>query len=663
MSPPLTPEQVDQLAREGLYVLAEARKDLIYDYDITGYRRVERRDTPFGQFTVWDGSAPTEAVSPGRHPECALDCAYVTRLGGLVRGRMFTPDQVGELLRDKLILHCDGPGNGKYESMMIARKFGLRVAFEVAPWKLPLPITRPQMAAFRTAWERQVIYIRDYCRRLELALGVKVVDDPDQLWIVLAGLDIQPLDVFIERVNENFAEVNADFRQEYGFDLPLDAPRTPLQIARRAKLWEYIRGRSSELARLQTEVFRRHLRGRLVSNLEFDTEVDWKIWGEAYDIPGVNMRVALFDDEIGYRYWVGYGTRLTADLTHHAPMISVRTNQVAAGPRVVPSRAATREWYSQAVQNGAMGFFVWIQDFLGDQHDPQGYAGPCMANPDPSTHPRERWETHLEVSQQLGRTRVFQPPHAETGILVPIAACAAGQWPGVFSAYVEASRARVFARFVSSAELREDDSPLSGLRLLFVPRAIIEHSSVVSRLWRAVEAGLTLVVSDATCFTYDENGDRNERAYRLMGIDGAEARATNEPVLVTLGDETCSYSPYLPGLRLVPSDGTRVVGRFRDGEIAVVEHAVRAGKVLTFGAPILDLYAAGVRSLADEDQGRCRLLSHLHRCSTAADHSWVFDVRLENLSEVTGPHDVRLPDVDHAIEFAPFMLMHGDTMG
>ena len=93
------------------------------------------------------------------------------------------------------------------------------------------------------------------------------------------------------------------------------------------------------------------------------------------------MRTSLFEDEIGYRYWVGYGTKLTADLTHKPPMISVRTNQVAAGPRMIPTAATTRYWYNQAIQSGAGGFYLWIKDFYGDEHDPDGYAGPCMVNP------------------------------------------------------------------------------------------------------------------------------------------------------------------------------------------------------------------------------------------------------------------------------------------
>lgn len=58
---PLTSEQVDELAREGGYVVAGARGKFAHDYDVTGYRRVPRRDTAFGGFVTWDlGALPFE---------------------------------------------------------------------------------------------------------------------------------------------------------------------------------------------------------------------------------------------------------------------------------------------------------------------------------------------------------------------------------------------------------------------------------------------------------------------------------------------------------------------------------------------------------------------------------------------------------------------------
>jgi hypothetical protein len=350
----LTDEIIDRLALEGLNVVGAARGLHSYAYDITGYRRVPRLDTLFDTFLVWD-VGPAPSGEPGRHSECALDRPYYIRLGGFERGRIYGADRIGRLLREHHVVYSDGPGNGKYESAMIARKYGLRVVFEASASDLPLPLTKRQAAEFEPAWEEQVIYMRDCCKRLGDAVGLDLVDDPDNMWIGLIGIDIQPLDVFIDQTRRNYDEVNADFHADYGFDLPLEASDDPLGVARRIRLWEYIRRRYSELALLQNTVLRRHVRGLVVGNLEFDTEPDYAIWGRAYDVPGFNLRTALFEDEIGYRHWVGYGTKLSADLTHCAPMISVRTNQVGpvqgSCPRLIqlvigivkPSKAAPED--------------------------------------------------------------------------------------------------------------------------------------------------------------------------------------------------------------------------------------------------------------------------------------------------------------------------------
>lgn len=654
----LTPELFDALALEGLNVISAARGTTSYEYDITGYQRVPRRNTLRGTFQTWSPQAG-ESKPVGPHPECALDRVYTVRLGGFERGTIFGPDEIGRLLSENNVLHCDGPGNGTWESALIARKFGLWLNTEVTSWNGKLPVTTEQLASFAEHWEKQAIYVRDCCQRLSDAMGLDLLDDPENLWISLVSLDVQPLDVFIGRVLDNFDEVNADFRKEYGFDLPLEkVSDSPRDVARRIKFWEYVRRRFSEIALVQNNVLRKHVRGRIVGNLEFDTEPDYIVWGQAYDMPGFNMRTALFEDEIGYLHWVGYGVKLSADLTHSAPLISVRTNQVAAGARVIPTREATRYWYSDAIRNGAGGFYLWLQDFPGDTREPE-YFGPCMANPDLSTRPQERWETHLDISKALGTTQVFRPPVAETAILVSIPSCAAGAWLDVFSAYVETTRAGIFARFISTAELRCGADPMDGLKLLFVPRAPFEHKSVIARLRNAVEQGLILVVGDAESFQWDEDGEPNTDARRLMGILGVHAYQSQETIELHQDGKQFTVPSYRPGCMLDPAPDARVAGRFANGSAAVVEHAIGRGRVITMGSPLFDLYTSGIRELRNERPERYDVLRHWHSVSGAADHSWVFNVNLDNLKEVTGSVEPARRPQDPSVEFAPFLYVHG----
>src|SRR5581483_6888361 len=154
-----TPELIDSLAAEGLNVITAARGATSYEYDITGYRRVPRLNTPRGKFSrTWLPGTPS-SNSIGPHPECASNRTYQIRLGGFERGTLYAPDAIGRTLRENNVLHSDGPGNGKYESAMIARKYGLSLSFEVRSWDLKLPITKKQLAAFQLQWTEQVRYM------------------------------------------------------------------------------------------------------------------------------------------------------------------------------------------------------------------------------------------------------------------------------------------------------------------------------------------------------------------------------------------------------------------------------------------------------------------------------------------------------------------------
>ena len=78
-------------------------------------------------------------ASPGPRPECTLRQPSLIRLGGLERGRLYTPDQIGTMLRENGIQYSDGSGNGKCESVLIARKFGLHaIRVRVGFWYLTL---------------------------------------------------------------------------------------------------------------------------------------------------------------------------------------------------------------------------------------------------------------------------------------------------------------------------------------------------------------------------------------------------------------------------------------------------------------------------------------------------------------------------------------------
>ena len=168
-----------------------------------------------------------------------------------------------------------------------------------------------------------------------------------------------------------------------------------------------------------------------------------------------------------------------------------------------------------------------------------------------------------------------------------------------------------------------------------------------------------MIVGDAESFSYDENGLHNEEAAKLTGVEGIATRSSLEAVMVRQGNKTFSFEPYRPGHSLKPAKGTDVIASYSDGDSAFVEHRIGAGKVISCGAPLFDMYSAGIRQLEREKPSRYKLLRYWRESAGVRDDSWVFDVTLDNLSEVTGLTNSALRPVDDSVRFAPFMYVHG----
>src|SRR5205814_6692745 len=148
-------------------------------------------------------------------------------------------------------------------------------------------------------------------------------------------------------------------------------------------------------------------------------------------------------------------------------------------------------------------------------------------------------------------------------------------------------------------------------------------------------------------------------ARNLLGIQAITPRQAVEQVAVTQGGRAFRLTSYGAGFSLSPLRGATVCARFADGSPAVTENRIGAGRVITMGSPILDIYAAGVRDLSMEETARYELLRHWRAAFGAPDHSWVFDVNIENLAEVTDPIEPPLRAQHPSVEFAPFLYVHG----
>jgi hypothetical protein len=266
----------------------------------------------------------------------------------------------------------------------------------------------------------------------------------------------------------------------------------------------------------------------------------------------------------------------------------------------------------------------------------------------------------MRISKQLGQTRVFVPPKAETATLISTATCALddlGSWRRVFSSYIELCRASVWNGFVSDQELWEGSESLDSFKTIYIPLMIFEKERVAEQLIRFVSNGGTVVCADPRVFSYNLDGEDISR-YRkkLFAVDGGRPRATVDKEVELSGELSgLSVQPYGPGTALTPLQGARVLGRYADGQAAVTVNVLGKGRAFLFGAPILDIYNAGLRSFDDiqrrEDRARWAVYQQIQRATGAADHSWVWDITAKDLHRVTGWRPGRPPAPDESIRF------------
>ena len=660
----VTPEVLDRLAAQIGCTVSNAQQGAVYTYayDVAAYKRLKRRDTPFGTYQTWDyypqPNAPVEAK-----PECTLERPYRNIIEGFQRLGYFHPDEIGQLFLDHNILATDAPGNGLYESLMICKKYGLRHVFFAPTTHVKQPFTRREFEEFSGRYDDEAAYFARWLAKLEQDFYLKFRDDPDQPWIVQVEVDDEPLDVFHKAVRRDFEGVRREFFETFGYEMPLMLePATPVEKVRRIQFWWWLMDKYSAVARARTTILEKHLgRHLFTGNVHFSTIVDYEAWGEIYDVVGISPRPLLSDDPLAWKYLMGYSTRLLCDLTDQRIMTAPRVNMVAAGARIVPTPNTIKHWYSQVVQNGGDTFFIWVRDFSSLAAG-GAYTGPCLGNPDQSTLGEDRWNSVLQMSRLLGDTKIFQPPKGDTAILVPMDTGMLYGWKRVFSAYVELTKAGVWSNFISDQEIWEGKESLDEFKVVYIPVFEFAREPVVDALVEFVQGGGVLVTSDPRVLSHTLSADDlSARREGLFGIrDIRQRAASSQPVSVEWDGVKASVKAYSRGWTFRPSPGAEVVGRYPDGAPAVVRNRLGKGYACFFGPGLMDIYQLGVAEGPAEDTGRYAFFKALERASGSRDLSWIWNVNVDNIQRVTGLYPLDKPQPDESIQFRLFMYPHGD---
>lgn len=677
-----TQEKLDELWRESL-----TQDEFKLRWDSEAYQFVPRVETSFGTFKTWDIESSGTAKAVHARPECVLKQPYMTRTGGVQRGNYYLPEDFGRMFLENRVMYNDGLGNDVIESLLLSRKYGLRPYFYASDYYpriptgapgayggTPIPFLKSEMPAYAEQLRRDFQREADFIRKLETFSGMKFLFQPDQFWLVFVGIDLWPVNYMLDAARKDFDAVNREFREEHGFDLPVEANLSHSEErARRLKMWQWALAKYGAMQKLRAELFREVVAGKGIigSNVHMGATVDYERYGEAFDFPSAAIRPTMASSELEYRYYVGYACRLLNDLCDKLPQVSIRVNVPWAGSRVIPTPGAIRYWHSQAVQNGVRMFYIWLREYPSDTRPVPGfpwlqssYGGQIFGQPDQSQLPMLRWNTVMEVARKLGRANVFVPPKSQTGILVSLDTNLMGSegWKSCLSAYIELTQAGVWANFVSDQELWEGSERLDRYKVLYLPRIEFARMKVVRQIEDFLKAGGTLITADPAVFTYDDLGNPTPNLRKeIFGLESAPKRTVAGNRVTMLGAfGPATIQPYVEAFELTGAAGTEVIGTYPDGRTAAILKRHGAGRAILFGGNALDIAAIrnGYRASL-EDTGRRGLYKKVERDSGVQDLSWIWDINIDNVVQVTGEAQTPPVKIDESVRFEwyqrPFM--------
>lgn len=627
-----------------------------------GYTNLSRKDTPFGTYKVWDYHRPYKQKILTYNPEYSAGEPYITHMTGFRRGTMFGPDLIGRIFRENHITYNDGLGDGLLESLMIEKKYGLKHFFYGPDADYAPPILEKEYADFRQKVAEECRYMADWLQRLSRLYGQQFINQPDMLYSLLVYYGHDGFNFFAKRLQQDYSGINEEFKAEHGYDLPLMVtPDKPVEYARRRALWRYIHRKYGELGVIKSEEYRKGFvgQGKITGNIHFSSQVDYELWGKIFDYPGISARAHMIEHPLGWEYFYGYVTRLIADLTDKPPLVAPRVNLLGMGARIIPTPAAQKYWYAQVAQNGGRGFMEWVWDYPADYNNPHAYTGQNVGNPDQSTLPKLRWETMLYATKILCETNRFIPPKAETAILISLDSCTMEKWRRIFSAYIELVKADVWHQFISDQEIREGTENLSSFRVVYIPFMDYEHTKVINEIERFVRSGGTVISSDPAIFSYNECGEPMDRVReRIFGIKKIALRdEISGTIRVSSASDSYTINNYSENYSIAVDSNVDVLGSYENGDPAIVKKKVGNGIAIYFGSSVMDIY-----NLQPDIKipGRLRFYKDIEQNHHIEDRSWIWDLTIEDIGEITGRVQLKYPPVDSSIVFRSFMYGHGE---
>lgn len=364
-----------------------------------------------------------------------------------------------------------------------------------------------------------------------------------------------------------------------------------------------------------------------LSGREVEMGLDpWLMAGQAdaigYDMyPGIGRRLHREPEYISMFLDMGRSSAQQAGTAFWLPELeSGPLSGWALGPDYTTKPQDITRYNLEALAHGARAILY------------QGYREwPCIpihwgALADFTGKPTPRYDAAQRVNQMLAEHEALfaaaQPARAQAAILYDTLNVTLLHGMGaeqllrqcVRGAYTTLWRAGYPAEFVNAQALAAWVADLAPLpyRLLLLPGALLLHAETGLALRRFVERGGTLI-GFAKCAWVDGRGwswatTPGAGLSELFGAEAAEIERDDD-CRIELVDGAGPVQAAIPGYwhrqALVPHTNSEVLGRFADGQPALVRHALGAGQAFLVGthldAAALDAPAAMalLRSLAE----------------------------------------------------------------
>jgi hypothetical protein len=311
---------------------------------------------------------------------------------------------------------------------------------------------------------------------------------------------------------------------------------------------------------------------------------DIEAWAPYFDIfqgqcsSGPSHFVALF--------CVGCDTKVLVDLSGKPCWMSVQNaTPPNYGYTVTPE--LVREMYSQVFRNGGHGLFLLASEWFERELNHPKYAEPA------------KWRALLAVVDRVRGMNLPRLPAADTAILFSSDSMLTLEWAQLnngdwelYSAYTALGPIlRSWFQIVSDRQLERGSRKLADYKVVYIPFAEYERSSVLERIEEYVNNGGTIICSDAEAFTWNLNGETlTPRWEGLTGVRRLERLPAAQPFRTVLPNPLpitaeISVTTLSPGWRVAPvSDDVRAVAVYEDGSPAVTLHPYGKGKVVYFAA-------------------------------------------------------------------------------